>query len=80
MFIRSLLHSPGSPALACIGGHRCPDILELDAGDFAVIGIDITESAIDKLPAGSGCGPGERIVRIPRTVLTQAKSNIPDPS
>jgi len=58
MFIRSLLHPSGSLVLACIGGHRCPDILELDAGDFAVIGADITEIAIDKLPPGSGCGPG----------------------
>jgi hypothetical protein len=52
----------------------------LDEGDFAVIGADITETAIDKLPPGSGCGPDERIVRIPRSVLTRAKSNIPDPS
>jgi hypothetical protein len=80
MFLRSLL-APSRPApSACVGGHRCPDILELDAGDFAVIGADITEAAIDHLPPGSGCGPDERIVRIPRSILTHAKSSIPDPT
>ena len=79
MFLRSLI-TPSLPnSSACVGGHRCPDILEMDAGDFAVIGADITEIAIDKLPPGCGCGPDERIVRIPRSVLTQAKSHIPEP-
>ncbi len=40
-------------------GHSCPDILELQTGDFAVIGKDITEQAIGSLPSGSGCGMGE---------------------
>ncbi|MCI0534443.1 MAG: hypothetical protein L0Z50_04380 [Verrucomicrobiales bacterium] len=75
MFLRRL--GPISDALLCSGGHSCPDILELQTGDFAVIGKDITEQAIDSLPPGSGCGAGERIVSIPRQTLVLARSDIP---
>ncbi len=75
MFIRKL----GATATIsnCQGGHACPDILELADGDFAVIGADITMEAADKLPPGSGCGPAERIVRIPRRTLVSARADIP---
>ena len=56
----------------------CPDILELENGDFAIIGVDITEAAIGKLRFGAGCGPDERIIRIPRKTLVLAKSDIPE--
>ena len=46
----------------CLRG--CPDILELDSGDFAIIGKDITEQAVAHLPASAGCGPDERIIWI----------------
>jgi hypothetical protein len=72
MFIRRL----GS-ASSCQGGASCPDILELEGGDFAVIGADITAEAQGKLPIGSGCGPSERIVRIPRKTLIHARGDIP---
>lgn len=49
----------------------------MDNGDFAVIGADITEHA-KKLPATAGCSPNERMVRIPRKLLVQAKPHIPD--
>ena len=61
----------------CSGGHNCPGILELESGDFAIIGTDITESAAGKLPAGCGCGPAERVVRIPRETLVKARPEIP---
>ncbi len=78
MFIRSLLYSPvGSAFRPCSGGHGCPDILEMESGDFAVIGKDITATAHPKLPAHSGCGPGERIVQVPREVLARARAEIP---
>lgn len=44
----------------------CPDILELDSGDFAIIGQDITAAAIPALPASAGCAVEERVIRIPR--------------
>ena len=47
-------------------------------GDFAVIGIDITNAARPKLPPTAGCGPDERIIRIPRNLLVEVKPDIPD--
>ena len=58
----------------------CPDIWELADGDFAVIGADITDAAASKLPPTAGCGPGERIIRLPRNLLVNAKRDIPDRS
>jgi hypothetical protein len=57
--------------------HGCPDILEMENGDFAVIGTDITGEASGQLPAGSGCAPAERIIRIPRQLLIRARRDIP---
>ena len=76
MFLRRL----GSPAaeLRCSGGHSCPDLLELEGGDFAVIGTDITDEARPRLLPGSGCGPGERVVRVPRALLVRARADLPD--
>ncbi len=65
-----------SPA-RCQGGSSCPNILELEGGDFAVIGSDITQESKGKLPSGAGCGPEERIVRIPRKILVHARQDIP---
>ena len=67
-------HANGSQTFACNG---CPDIWQLDSGDFAVIGTDIT-SVADRLPRTASCGPDERIVRIPRKTLVLAKSDIPE--
>jgi hypothetical protein len=68
-------HANGAKTSACAG---CPDIWELDNGDFAVTGIDITDAAAPKLPPTAGCGPDERIVRLPRSLLVNAKLHIPD--
>jgi len=58
------------------GASGCPDILELDNGDIAVIGIDITAQASGVLPPTVGCGPDERIVRLPRSLILGAQSEI----
>jgi len=68
-------HANGAKSSGCDG---CPDIWELEDGDFAVIGIDITALAIAKLPPTAGCGTDERIVRLPRQLLLNAKRHIPD--
>jgi len=52
-------HANGAQTVGCRG---CPDIWELESGGFAVIGIDITDTAKAKLPPTAGCGPDERIV------------------
>ena len=67
-------HANGSKTFACNG---CPDIWELDSGDFAIIGTDITPAA-SFLPPSANCGPDERIIRIPRKTLVLAKADIPD--
>ena len=67
-------HANGAQSAALNG---CPDLFELDSGDFAVIGVDITEKAIQRLPPSAGCGADERIVWIPRKTLVLAKDHIP---
>ena len=66
------------PSPACMNTVGCPDILELASGDFAIIGTDITDKAAHKLPPTAGCGPDERIVFIPRSLLVKAKTDIPN--
>lgn len=78
MFLRRLGPDPHANGAQSSGCDGCPDMWELANGDFAVIGIDITAEAITKLPPTAGCGPDERVVRLPRTVLVNAKRDIPD--
>ena len=68
-------HAQGARTVALAG---CPDILELDNGDFAIIGVDITDQSCDHLLASASCGADERIVLIPRQTLVLAKPDIPD--
>lgn len=70
-------HENGTISPALCG---CPDIFELNSGDFAIIGVDITDKAIGQLPPSAGCGPDERIIWIPRNTLTLAKPDIPSTS
>ena len=58
--------------------HGCPDIFELENGDFAIVGRDVTSDVIGELPSGATCGPVERIIVIPRKTLLGAKPHIPD--
>lgn len=67
-------HANGAQTVACDG---CPDIWELENGDFAVIGIDITDAAKPILPPTAGCGPDEKIVCLPRSLLVNARRDIP---
>lgn len=67
-------HADGARTAALYG---CPDLFELDSGDFAIIGEDITAQARDRLPADASCGPDERIIRLPRKTLVLARPDIP---
>lgn len=62
--------------LQILGGHYCPQILEMVGGDFAAIGPDITNEAIPAMLPGPGIGPNERVIRIPRQVLIEATAEI----
>ena len=77
-FLRRIGPDPHANGRQTIALNNCPDILELDSGDFAIIGIDITDAAKANLPPTAGCGPDERIVFIPRNLLVDAKRDIPD--
>lgn len=68
-------HANGALTYALNG---CPDVLQLEGGDFAVIGSDITAEVAGALPPTVNCGPDERIIRIPRRILVGAKRDIPD--
>ncbi|MEX5636275.1 hypothetical protein [Parafrankia sp. FMc2] len=57
---------------------RCPEIWELDNGDVAVVGHDLTADYRHRLPAGVHVGANERLVVIPRAMLISAKPDIPD--
>ena len=57
---------------------ECPDIWELDNGDVAVIGRDLTVAYLSRLPEGVSVGGDERLVVIPRNMLVAAKPDIPD--
>ncbi|MCE8191003.1 hypothetical protein JFY64_02490 [Porphyromonas gingivalis] len=56
----------------------CPDIWELEDGDFAVIGVRRTEELKNVLPLTASCGMDEEIVVIPRKTLVLAKKDIPN--
>lgn len=77
-FLRRLGPDPHTNGELTIALRGCPDIFELQSGDFAVIGIDITANAAPKLPPSAGCGPDERIVLVPRKTLVLAKPDIPE--
>lgn len=78
MFLRRLGSDPHLNGSQSAGLKGCPDVFELETGDFAIIGKDITSNAIGQLPPSASCGPDERIVVIPRKTLIGAKSDIPD--
>jgi hypothetical protein len=78
MFTRRLGTNPHDNGQQTPGVYGCPDVLELETGEFAIIGADITDTAKSKLPPTVNCGPDERIIRIPRRILVNAKHDIPD--
>ncbi|MFG2406122.1 hypothetical protein ACGFR8_17635 [Streptomyces brevispora] len=75
--VRRLGKSPAE--LGTTGGEQgCPDIWELENGDIAVVGRDLTDSYLPSLPPGLVVAPDERIVVIPRRTAAAAKVDLPD--
>lgn len=58
------------------GANGCPDVWELDNGDFAVIGFRATPALLASLPADAGIEPDEALVVVPRAVLLGARENL----
>ncbi|MBI3688634.1 MAG: hypothetical protein HY241_15110 [Actinobacteria bacterium] len=75
--IRSLGKTPIELGNAT-GVSGSPDILELDDGAFAVIGVDITAQVDDLALIDARCAPNERVVRVPRNVFIAAKGDFPE--
>ena len=65
MFLRRLGPDPHLNGAQTPGLKGCPDVFELETGDFAIIGKDITPKAIGQLPTGASCGPDETNRRDP---------------
>jgi len=59
-------------------GTHCPELWELDNGDVAVIGTDLTSAYTGRLPDGVDVASWERLVVIPRSAIISAKADIPD--
>ena len=78
MFLKRIGPDPHENGARTVSLSGCPDILELENGDFAVIGADITDAAKRAMFPTASCGADERVVVIPRTTLLRAKSEIPD--
>ena len=77
-FVRRLGPDPHANGALTYAAHGCPDIWEIEGGDFAVIGSDITADVAHMLPASASCGPDEKVIKIPRRTLVLAKADIPD--
>ncbi|MFE3824630.1 hypothetical protein [Streptomyces sp. NPDC059092] len=60
------------------GRDQCPDIWQLDNGDIAVIGRDLTSHYAPRLPDGVALAADERLVVIPGNMLRAAKPDIAD--
>ncbi|MFB9968243.1 hypothetical protein [Sinosporangium siamense] len=56
----------------------CPDVWELENGDVAVIGRDLTHAYLPQLPSGVRISADEKLVVIPGSMLRAAKSDIAD--
>jgi hypothetical protein len=78
MIRRRLGPDPHENGMRTAGLCGCPDIFELESGDFALIGRDITGTLSRHLPSSASCGPDERIIEVPRRTLVLAKADIPN--
>jgi len=78
MFRRRLGPAPHADGAQTPALQGCPDIFELESGDFALIGRNITAEAARHLPQDASCGPDECIIAIPRKTLVLAKHDIPE--
>lgn len=74
----TFINAEGGDEYVSKSGNVCPDIWELSNGDVAVMGRDLTESYVGRLPEGVYLAEDERVVIIPRATIVAAKRDIPD--
>jgi hypothetical protein len=70
MTIRRRLGIAPRQRAACGQAGDCPDVFELENGDFAIIGHDVSLEL--DLPTDAGRSEAERTVLVPREVLLAA--------
>ena len=58
----------------CAASNDCPDVFELASGDYAIIGLDVSDDIT--LPEDAGRSAAERIVMVPRHVLLAAFNDL----
>jgi hypothetical protein len=82
---RRLGISPKEPGSGGNGGSAsttakkgCPDIWQLSNGDVAVIGRDLTDAYLSRLPDDVNIDEDERLVVLPGEMVIAAKADIPD--
>jgi hypothetical protein len=56
----------------------CPGVYELDYGDFAVIGQDVTAEMSASLGSAASILDGEKMVVIPRALFLSCKDRMTD--
>lgn len=78
MFKRRIGPDPHRGGTKTPAAEGCPDIWELETGEFAVVGINKTDQLKGLLPETASCGDDERIVILPRRILIDAKHDIPE--
>lgn len=61
-----------------VHSNGCPDIWEMENGDFVVIGRDVSATYADQLPQSVTVRADERLVMVPRSMFIAAKPDIPD--
>lgn len=78
MFKRSLLNhrTPDKPPTDTAGLKGCPNVLELETGDYVIIGIRSTASLRPHLPTGTVCGPDEEMIVVPKRVFEDAARSL----
>lgn len=78
-FVRRLgVHPAKLDGAGTDGKLGCPDIWELSNGDVAVIGRDLTDQYLGRLPDDVTVVHDERLVVIPRATIVAAKKDMPD--
>lgn len=64
----------GSPTSS--GANGCPDIWELESGDFAIIGRKAEASLLQNLPSTASMESDEAMVTVPRSLLINAVADL----
>ncbi|MFI1073433.1 hypothetical protein [Streptomyces puniciscabiei] len=62
-----------------VGANNCPDVLELDDGDFLVIGKShlLTAPEVERMnELGASIGEGESLVLVPRACILAAAKQL----